>query len=104
MAASVAVLWATPLFHGPALRSRQVLETHEVQPADALPRALPAITRVVQSHTTDEGIVVADDNTPFHVVRRRQIEQTRWLDGQHNVQAEQVTPQDDLVYVKVPTY
>jgi hypothetical protein len=103
MAASVAVIWAAPLFHAAAPATRQqVVETREQEPAS--PPTLPAITRVVQSHTTDEGIVVTDDNTPFHVLRRRQIERTRWLDGDRKVEAEQVTPQDDLVYVKVPTY
>ena len=104
MAASVAVIWAAPLFHAAAPPTRQVVENRGPAGVDAATPVMPAVTRVVQSHATDEGIVVTDDNTPFHVLHLRQIERTRWLDGDRNVQAEQVTPQDNVVYVKVPTY
>jgi hypothetical protein len=65
---------------------------------------IPAVERVVQSHTTDEGVVLFGNETPVRVLRRQGLQQTRWLNAQQQVQAEQTTPQDDLVFIRVPTY
>ncbi|HSU69385.1 MAG TPA: hypothetical protein VLJ39_21040 [Tepidisphaeraceae bacterium] len=105
MAASVAMLWASPLFRAISAPSgtetRQVSDSGEKAPPSPM---LPAVERVVQSHTTDEGVMVLGGDTPVRVLRRHGTEQTRWLDERQKVQAEQVTPRDDLVIIKMPTY
>jgi len=37
------------------------------------------------------------------VLRRRAVERTRWFDGNERVQSEQITPKDDLVFIKLTT-
>ena len=105
MAASVAALWAAPLFravHGPD-RNPQSSNIHSQQPVvDAKPIP-PAMQRDVQSQTIDEGVLVLNDNTPYRVLRRRAIERTRWFNDQAKVQNEQVTPKDDLIFIKLTT-
>jgi len=97
MAASVAVLWATPIFHSttPVRSVGQVAKSDSVQ---------PVIERVVSSSTSDEGIVMLDDDTPVRVFHRQEIEQTRWFDEHEKMQAQQITPRDDLLFVKLVTY
>lgn len=104
MAASVAVLWASPLFRTISVPSS--VETRQVSDSGDKPVSpmLPSVERVVQSHTSDEGVMMLGGDTPVRVLRRRGTEQMRWLDERQQVQAEQVTPRDDIVFIKVPTY
>src|SRR4051812_11642836 len=75
LAASVAVLWATPMFHGqPAVAPAVSLsETQKIAPA----LFHPVVERVVDSHTSDEGVIMLDDETAVRVYRRKAIERTR---------------------------
>jgi len=102
MAASVAVLWAAPL-----LRHQQHPQAGESSSrANRAPMAnvVPAaMEQFVQSRTTDEGIIMVGD-APVRVVHRQALERTRWLDAPGKVRAEQLTPRDDLMFIKLPTY
>lgn len=104
MAASVAMLWAVPLLRGPSpvAAPTGVVSRggNDVQPETVV----PAVERVVQSHTTDEGVIVLGDDTPVRVLHRRQMEQTRWLNDPRHAHEEQGTPQDEMVFIKMPTY
>jgi len=97
LAASLAALWA-----GPSLR--QVTP----QPRDIA--SPPSVTQPifveqdVQSQTFDDGTFMTDDNTAVRVVRRRDLQRTRWFDQNKNLKGEQVVPQDHVVYVHVKTY
>lgn len=105
MAASVAALWAAPLFRAPhgLERSPQSNLAGAQEPIIAARPIPPAMQRVVQSQTIDEGVLVLDNNTPYRVLRRRAIERTRWFNDQAKVQHEQVTPRDDLIFIKLTT-
>ena len=100
LAASVAALWALPLLR------QEPSRTGVVDPSGATNTAMisPAIERVVQSQTQDDGVIMLDDQTPVRVLHRRGIEKTRWFDQRQAVQAEQTAPRDDLVFVKLKTY
>jgi hypothetical protein len=105
MAASVAALWAAPLFratHKPdrVQQNAQLDPRHSIVSAKPIP---PAMQRDVQSQTIDEGVLVLDDNTPYRVLRRRAIERTRWFNEQAKVQNVLVTPKDDLIFIKLTT-
>ena len=101
LAASVAVLWASPIFHtnlphapfaGPS-------------PSQVDPSIVhPVVERIVDSHTSDEGVIMLDEETPVRVLRRQAIEQTRYYDQFDQVQSQEVTPRDDLVLMKLTTY
>jgi hypothetical protein len=95
LAASVAVLWATPIFHQSAPPSKHVESASVIQ---------PVIERLVSSQTSDEGVVMLDDDTPVRVFHRQSIEQTRWFDEHEKVEAQELTPRDDVVFVKLATY
>ena len=104
MAASVAALWAAPLFtFAPPVR-QEVVQSNG--PATEVPSNLltPVMERVADSQTLDEGVMVLDDDTPVRVVRRRAIERTRWFDEHQEVRAQQITPKDDLMFIKLTTY
>lgn len=58
----------------------------------------------VASQTFDDGTIMADDDTPVRVLRRRELDRTRWYDGDDRLQGERVVPSDHLVYVKMKTY
>jgi hypothetical protein len=47
---------------------------------------------------------MTDDNSAVRVVRRRDLQRTRWFDQDKNLKGEQVVPQDHVVYVHVKTY
>lgn len=100
MAASVAMLWAGPLFRvaSPASATNQVVSKGD-QPASVI----PAVERVVQSQTTDEGVMMLGDD-PVRVLRRQRIENTRRMDDQKRIHEEQGTPEDEFVFIKLPTY
>jgi hypothetical protein len=105
MAASVAALWAAPLFRAPhgldrGPQSNNAVAQQSIVAAKPIP---PAMQRDVQSQTIDEGVLVLDNNTPYRVLRRRAIERTRWFNDQAKVQHEQVTPRDDLIFIKLTT-
>jgi hypothetical protein len=102
LAASVAVLWASPMFHGQPPANRQVV-TNE---GNAIDPALfhPVVERVVDSRTSDEGVIMLDDETAVRVYRRQAIERTRYFDEHDSIQAQEVTPRDDLVLMKLTTY
>lgn len=105
MAASVAALWAAPMFraaHTPGVGPERnpLSPNRHVVSAKPIP---PAMQRDVQSQTIDEGVLVLQDNTPYRVLRLRQIERTRWFNDQAKVREEQVTPRDDLIFIKLTT-
>lgn len=100
VAASVAMLCAAPWFRAADPRPGHPTVSQGSEPA-LIP---PAMQRTVQSQTIDEGVVVLDDDTPVRVLHRRVLERTRWFDGQEKVRAEQVTPRDDVVLIKLITY
>jgi hypothetical protein len=102
MAASIAVLMAPPLFRAnvPGMNVDKVArDDHPTSPT-----IVPPVVRVTQSHTTDQGIMLFGNDTPMRVLRRQQLRETRWLDGQQHVQSEQTIPQDELLFIKEPTY
>jgi len=107
MAASIAMLWASPLFRAAAPSTGTVAVSENTGSSGdhtVSPTIVPSVERVVQSHTTDQGIMLFGDNTPIRVLRRQQLKQQQWLDSRQQVQAEQTTPEDELVFIKVPTY
>jgi len=107
MAASIAMIFATPLFQAaaPSANTVTVSENNGSQgDRHTSPTIVPSVERVVQSHTTDQGIILFGDNTPVRVLRRQQLKQKQWLDARQQIQAEQTTPQDELVFIKMPTY
>lgn len=102
MAASVAVLWAAPLF----LHSARppVGDDISVRPAGPNVNAVPAdMERFVQSRTMDEGIIMVGD-APVRVLHRQALEQRRRSEAPGKVGGEQITPRDDLIFIKLPTY
>lgn len=101
LAASVAVLWASPVFRaGTTPRPQRADETPRVDPS----LVHPVVERWVDSRTSDEGVIMLDDETPVRVLRRQAIEQTRYYDEHDTVQSQEVTPRDDLVLMKLTTY
>jgi len=98
VAASVAVLWASPLLRAPDVTRQPVAEA-------ASPALIPpTMEQVVQSQMVDEGTMFLADHTPVHVYRRHRLEQTRLFDRNEKVKAEQIVPEDDVVFVKLTTY
>ena len=104
MAASVAALWAGPLFWSASPTSNAPAAHVSEANTGSTPAELPAIERVVQSHVTDEGVMMLGDDTPVRVLHRQRLEQTRWLNDRQQVREEQGTPQDEMVFIKMPTY
>ena len=111
VAASVAALWASPLLRSANTPRERWVNSGLVQPGTesppelAIAAGLPIVERVVRSQTTDEGIILLKDDTPVRVVRRRGMEQTRWYDERDDaVRAQQVTPKDDVLLIKLTTY
>lgn len=105
LAASVAFLWAAPMFHttDPGARTHIAgTDTNRGEMNSNL--ILPAMERVVQSKTMDEGVILLPDNTPARILHRRALEKTRWFDGQDKVREERITPKDDFVLIKLSTY
>ena len=101
LAASVAVLWASPMFHASsAVRTVADGPTNHIDAS----LVLPVVERVVDSRTSDEGVIMLDDETPVRVLRRQSIEQTRYYDEHDTIQSQEVTPRDDLVLMKLTTY
>jgi len=103
MAASVAALWAAPLFRLTHAPDRNLPASHPPSAVVAAKPIPPAMQRDVQSQTIDEGVLVLDDNTPYRVLRHREVERTRWFNEQAKVQNEQVKPKDDLIFIKLTT-
>ncbi|HEY8749071.1 MAG TPA: hypothetical protein VIM11_13900 [Tepidisphaeraceae bacterium] len=103
LAASVAVLWATPIFHNQPPADQRVVKINEGPRVDP---ALfhPVVERTVDSHTSDEGVIMLDEDTAVRVYRRQAIERTRYFDEHDAVQSQEVTPRDDLVLMKLTTY
>jgi hypothetical protein len=107
MAASVAFLWAAPMFRGttpiPAPTQQIAVDSRNEPGVNASPM-IPGVERVVQSHTTDEGVMLFNNETPVRVLHRRQLEQKRWLDQNQQIQTQQSVPEDELLFIKLPTY
>jgi hypothetical protein len=107
MAASVAMLWGSPLFHfstpaaPPSSGNTVASVSSRIEPPVSVS---PAVERIVQSQTTDEGVVLLGEDAPFRVLRHQSIEQENWFDQRQNIRAQQVTPREDLVFIKMPTY
>jgi hypothetical protein len=99
LAASVAVLWAAPVFHHDTTPTKRIAAA---PPSD--PVARPVIERLVSSRTSDEGVMMLDDDTPVRVYHRQAIEQTRWFDEHEQMTAQELSPRDDVVFVKLVTY
>lgn len=107
MAASVAMLCGSPLFHfsTPAASPPRGNAVASVDSGGEPPVSVtPALERIVQSRTTDEGVVLLGEDAPFRVLRHQSIEQEKWFDQRQNIRAQQVTPREDLVFIKMPTY
>jgi hypothetical protein len=101
LAASVAVLWASPVFRAGAAPSRQTAGGPTKVDASLVH---PVIERLVDSRTSDEGVIMLDEETPVRVLRRQAVERTRYYDEHDAVQSQEVTPRDDLVLMKLTTY
>jgi hypothetical protein len=103
MAASVAMLWAVPAFRtaSPSPAPAGMVSQASTGSNGA---TIPEVERVVQSHTTDEGVMVLGDDTPVRVLHRQRLEQTRWLNDPQHARQEQGVPQDEMVFIKMPTY
>ena len=106
VAASVAVLWASPLLHldgrpGHDFADRPQNPTPPITRTAFIP---PAVEQDVQSQLVDEGTMVLGDQTPVHVYRRRQIERTKYFGRDAKVLSEQVVPQDDVIFIKLTTH
>ena len=101
LAASVAVLWASPIFHVNTAGSGVA-----IKPTNPNDSAIvhPVVEHIVDSRTSDEGVIMLDEETPVRVLRRQAIEQTRYYDDHDQVQSQEVTPRDDLVLMKLTTY
>lgn len=98
VAASVAVLWAGPMFHGETYPQKTAaVATHDAE-------VQPVVERLVSSRTSDEGVMMLDENTPVRVFHRQAIEQTRWFDEHEQMTAQELSPKDELVFVKLATY
>ena len=101
LAASVAVLWASPMFHvNSPVRTVSSGSTNGVDPS----LVHPVVERIIDSRTSDEGVIMLDEETPVRVLRRQAIERTRYYDEHDTVQSQEVTPRDDLVLMKLTTY
>jgi hypothetical protein len=101
LAASVAVLWASPIFHTNAsVRTVVDNSTNPIDPAIVH----PVVERLIDSRTSDEGVIMLDEETPVRVLRRQTIERTRYYDEHDAIQSQEVTPRDDLVLMKLTTY
>jgi hypothetical protein len=100
LAASLAALWA-----GPSLRHVTPSTTGQGgEPVVAMPVSNPILVeQEVQSQTFDDGTFMAADHTPVRVLRRRDVERTRWFDQNQKLQGEQLVPQDHVVYVHMRT-
>ena len=101
LAASVAVLWASPIFH---LNSpdKRTFVGNPPNPVDS--SIVPVVEHLIDSRTSDEGVIMLDEQTPVRVLRRQAIERTRYYDEHDTVQSQEVTPRDDLVLMKLTTY
>jgi len=102
LAASLAALWAGPTLQPIAPRPPGI-----VSPEPGLPTLVNGpivVEQDVQSQTFDDGAVMMDGDTPVRVLRRRDLQRTRWFDDSQKLQGEQVAPQDHLVYVQMKTY
>jgi hypothetical protein len=101
LAASVAVLWASPIFHASSPARTLADDTNSRSDAGLVH---PVVERSIDSRTSDEGVIMLDEETPVRVLRRQSIEQTRYFDQYDKVQSQEVTPRDDLVLMKLSTY
>lgn len=102
MAASVAVLWATPLLRHPA--RPPMVDEASTRASGTTMNAVPAdLERFVQSRTTDEGIIMVGD-APVRVLHRQALEQKRLPAAPGKTGGEQLTPRDDMIFIKLPTY
>ena len=107
VAASMTVLWASPLIHITRPNDPRVSEGRRFPsppPAQRAALIAPTMEQDVQSELVDVGTVVLADQTPVHVYRRRQVERTRYFGRDANLLSEQVVPRDDLVFVKLTTH
>jgi hypothetical protein len=106
LAASLAGLWA-----GPALRQMVPSSPPTGGPVNVSPtpgvRPVsdgPFVEQTVQSQTFDDGTFLDEESNPVQILRRRDVEQTRWFNGKQQLQAQEVVPSDHVVYVKLKTY
>jgi hypothetical protein len=99
LAASLGALWA-----GPSLTTVVPGGSNGGAPINVTPVNNGFIEQEVHSQTFDDGTFLTDGDTPVRVLRRRDLERTRWFDQNENLQGEQVVPQDHVVYVRMKTY
>ena len=100
LAASLGALLGGPSLRQAAPARSAPLASHGLTPV----RAPMLVQQDVQSQMFDDGTYMANDSTPFHVLRRRDLERTRWFDQDRQLKAEEVVPSDHLVYVRMKTY
>ena len=100
VAASMAMLWASPLLY----TTKPGAETGPGPLTSTAASIPPAMEQVVQSQWVDEGTMVLEGGTPVRVVRRQGVEQTRWFGRDAKVRAQEIVPQDDVVFIKLTTY
>lgn len=104
IAASVAALWASPLFRLGTPGHGSPLAVVGPNPSLVTPAITPVAEQVIQTRLTDQGVILLDDNTPVRVVHRQVLRQTQWFDDRDGVRSREVTPQDDLLLIKLTTY
>jgi hypothetical protein len=102
MAASVAMLWAVPLLT--STNSGAPTSSVHVAEGNPSPQVVPNVERVVQTNTTDEGVMVLGNDTPVRVLRRQQVDPAGPTNSPGDTPAERATPQDEWVFIKMPTY
>jgi len=102
LAASLAALWAGPSLAPLAPQKPGLISTDSRQPTLVDNPIL--VQQDVQSQTFDDGEFMMDGDTPVRVLRRRDLQRTRWFDDSQKLQGEQVAPQDHVIYERMKTY
>jgi len=101
LAASLAALWA-----GPSLRPLAA-PTPVAQPGNggaSLVNNPAVVQQDMQSQTFDAGTFMLDRDTPVRVIRRHDVERTRWFDQNQQLEGEQTVPEDHVIYVPIKAY
>lgn len=99
LAASLAALWASQPIAPLELRGPSIT----APPGQTVVNAPLTVEKDVQSQTFDDGTILIDGK-PVRVIRRRDLERTRWFDQNQKLQREQVVPEDHVTYVHLKTY
>jgi hypothetical protein len=105
LAASLAGLWAGPAIQRMA-PSSPTSDSHQTSPTQGVTTVSdgPFVEQTVHSQTFDDGTFMDEESNPVQILRRRDVEQTRWFNDKQQLQAQEVVPSDHVVYVKLKTY